>query len=399
MAQKLKTPQDYLDFFTKDFEPDEAPKAIWIELGNGVKSLKQNCIKLPDKLKIRHPYIVFIIFVNLKKYKFLGQGEKVAWEIPIKFKGSPFILTHRKFGFEIISNYESEEINELAFEAMTNIQKAMKFAENLIEPEIKALLLKGAITLDNEYSNIRNRYEFYREQAQNEFESLETTKSNSDLVLDKGLDEAIKSHNAYLKRINAGNYYLTSMLDAYYSLLEHTLVLILPFIKGISLSDINLETYIGSNWKEKYKIVFPLNTDKGALKLLERLDKIKEDYRNPLTHGYFQKNGHSFYVHMKNLGAIPMSLTKTNRNLKYHFGGLGHYTYIEICKCFDDCDKYFADNELTKYGMNYIKSSLSIAFDTQSCKKYQGAMKSSKHFDKFIKMMIQEHERAMNMDW
>ena len=201
MTKKLKTPQDYFDFFTKDFEPDDAPKAIWIELGNGVKSLKQNCIKLPDKLKIRHPYIVFIIFANLKKYKFLGQWEKVAWEIPIKFKGTPFILTHRKFGFEIISNSESEEINELAIEAMTNIHKSMKFAENLIEPEIKTLLQNGAITLDNEYSNIRIRYEFFREQAQIEFESLETTKKNSELILDKGLAEAIKSHIEYLKTL------------------------------------------------------------------------------------------------------------------------------------------------------------------------------------------------------
>jgi hypothetical protein len=152
-------------------------------------------------------------------------------EIPIKYKGTPFILTHRKFGFDILSNFENDEINEIALEAMTNIHKSMKFAENLIEPEIKSLVQEGAITLDNEYSNIRNKYDFFKEQAQLEFDSLEETKKNSELILDKGLEEAIKSHNNYLKMINAGNYYLTGMLDAYFSLLEHILVLILPFIK------------------------------------------------------------------------------------------------------------------------------------------------------------------------
>lgn len=399
MTKKLKTPIDYLEFFTKDFEPDDAPKAIWKEMENGAKMLQQYSIKLPKELKIRHPYIVFIIFVNLKRYKFLGRWEKVAWEIPIKYKGTPFILTHRKFGFDILSNFESDEITEIAIEAMTNIHKSMKFAENLIEPEIKSLVHEGAITLDNEYSNIRNRYEFFRENAQLQFDCLEETKKNSELILDKGIEEAIKSHNDYLKKINAGNYYLTGMLDAYYSLLEHILVLILPFIKSKKLSKIDLESYIGDNWKEKYKAVIPLNEDKVALKLLERLDKIKEDYRNPLTHGYFKKNGHSFYVHMKNLGAIPMTLTKSNSAFRYHFGGLGQFTFVEICKCFDDCDTYFDSSDLTKYGMKYIKRGLSIAYDSYSCKRYQDAMKSVGHFDKFIDKMTHEHENAMNMDW
>lgn len=226
--------------------------------------LQQFGIELPDNLQIRHPYVVFIIFANLKKIKFFGKWEKVAWEIPIKFKDVPFILTHRKFGFRILSNTETKLISKLAIEAMTNIHKAIRFAEVLIEPEIKSQLQSGNVTLDNEYSNIRNRYDFFRENAQIEFDSIEETKKQTKITLDNGYEEAIRSYNESLKRINAGNYFMTGMLDAYFSLLEHTLVLMLPFLKDIKLSSLNLENFIGENWKNKYKIVFPLAGDNEA---------------------------------------------------------------------------------------------------------------------------------------
>lgn len=398
MKKKLKTPQDYLDYFTKDFIPDENPQAIWFKGKNNVKILQEFRVALPENLKIHHPYIVFIIFVYLKKFKFSGKWEKVAWEIPIRFKDAPFILTHRKFGFEIISTTESEYVNKLAIEAIAQIHKAIKYAEALIEPVIQNQLKSGNVTLDNEYANIKNRYDFFRESASKEFDNIEESK-NQTIEWDKGFEEAMKSYNKSLKKINAGEYFMTGMLDAYFSLLEHTLVLLLPFLKDLELSELNLENFIGENWKNKFKIIYSLNTDKEALKIFERLDKIKESYRNPLTHGYFQKNGHSFYIHMKNLGAIPMTLTKSNNTFRYHFSGLEQYTFTEICKCFDDFDAFLQKSNKTKFGIKYIQSGLSIAFDTDSCKMYQSQMTTVKHFNRFIDHMSDEHENAANMDW
>lgn len=254
MKKKLKTPQDYLDYFTKDFIPDENPQAIWFKGKNNVKILQEFRVALPENLKIHHPYIVFIIFVYLKKFKFSGKWEKVAWEIPIRFKDAPFILTHRKFGFEIISTTESEYVNKLAIEAIAQIHKAIKYAEALIEPVIQNQLKSGNVTLDNEYANIKNRYDFFRESASKEFDNIEESK-NQTIEWDKGFEEAMKSYNISLKKINAGEYFMTGMLDAYFSLLEHTLVLLLPFLKDLELSELNLENFIGENWKNKFKII------------------------------------------------------------------------------------------------------------------------------------------------
>jgi hypothetical protein len=399
VTKKLKTIQDYFDFFTKDFETDPAPKQIWIKEGEGIKSLKEYRIELPSELSIRHPYMVFVIFVYIKKFRFTGKWEKVAWEIPIKYKGTPFILTHRKFGFRIISNYKNESIKKKAIDAITNIHKAMRYAEELIEPFVKTLIRKGNITLDNEFSIAHRRYDFFRGKAIKEFKTVDKSESKFKINLKDGYAKAIKSYNKSLQIAEAGRYYITAMLDSYFSLLEHTFVLLLPFLTNVNVSLIDLEKFIGLNWKEKFKIVLPPNSDTEAMQLLERLDKIKEQLRNPLTHGYFLKNGNSFYVHIPNLHAIPMTLTKSKEHFKYSFEGPTAFNYKEILKCFDDFDKYLLKNNKTKFGMMYIKSSLSIAFDQNSCDLYRAEMSSVLRFKRFIKSMNQQHDTATNMDW
>ncbi|KAB2878616.1 hypothetical protein F9K33_12540 [bacterium] len=399
MNKKLKTIQKYFDFFTKNFEPDPAPKPVWVDFGNGRRMLQEYRIALPENIRVRHPYIVFIIFVYLKKFQFMGPWEKVAWEIPLKYKGTPLILTHRKFGFEIISYLENETITKRGIEAVTNIHKATQYAEILIEPHIRSLVQTGHITLDNGYRNIRNRYIFLRENASREYSQANGIKKIFEPEQGIGLEENIKSYNRFIRTINAGHYYMIAMLDAYFSLLEHTLVLLLPFLKNIDPEQVNLEDFIGKNWKEKYKVILPIISDTGALQLLERLDKIKKRVRNPLSHGNLLKNGLSFYVHMENLGAIPVTLTKSNNKFKYSFDENMQMEFQEICDCFDNCDTFFETHPLTKYGIRYIKSELSIAFDTKSCVQYKTFMTNGDEFNKFIENMSREHDDAANMDW
>lgn len=398
MSKKLRTPLDYLNFFTKDFHQDDNPKEEWIDMGN-YRSLKQFSIDLPNELKIRNPYIVFLIFVNIKNYNFYGKGEKTAWEIPIKYKNQPFILAHQKFGFKIISNEEDEKINLLAKEAISNINKSIPFAEKIIEPNLKELVKDGFITLENLYFETRRRYEYFRELVDREVYIYENYK-NADINLNtRSLKKLLQIYNDDIKKKNASNYAIMAMLDAFFSFLEHILVLILPFIKEIDLSEIDIEEYIGYNWKNKYKIIFSLSSDKQALKLYENLEKIKELYRNPATHGYFEKNGGSFYVHMPHLGAIPMILTKDDKYIGYHFSRFTHYKFQEIINCFDSIENYIDNCERTKYGIMYIKKGLSIAYDTETNKIYKKAMKSNRSFKIFMNKMSKLHDDARNMDW
>lgn len=371
-------------------------------MGEHTRTVQEYRIELPSNLQIYHPFIVFIIFVYLKKFKFYGREEKVAWTIPIKFKGTPFILTHRKFGFRIISNYESEEIKNFAIEAMTLINKAIPYAEALFEPFVKDQVNKGRITLDNQYYAIKSRYLFFRKKAAAEFKKAKVNrvrKETKKTEINGMLSEMITIHNSAAKNRAAGNNFATAMLDSYFCLIEHTFVLLLPFLAHIKIEEIDLEKFIGENWKQKLKKVIPLTDDKEALQLFEKLDRIKEDLRNPLTHGYFLKDGNSFYVNTPNLGAIPMSLTNRNNHLHYGFYSIRNINFENICKCFDEFDKFLKTRKATKYGMLYIERGGGIAFDKESSEMYQAAMTSVKNFNEFILYELYQQDNMTNMDW
>lgn len=402
MEKKAKKIQELFDFFLKDFEEDKEPKVITVPVGEHTRMVREHRIELPVNLKIYHPFIVFIIFVYLKKFKFYGREEKVAWTIPIKYKGIPFILTHRKFGFRIISNEESEEVKNIGIEAMTHVNKAIPYAETLFEPFVKDQVNKGKITLDNQFSAIKSRYLFFRKKAAAEFKKAETNRvkrETKNQEIDGILSKLINIQNSSIKNWAAGNNFATAMLDSYFCLIEHTLVLLLPFLSHVNIEDIDLERFIGENWKQKLKLVIPLTGDKEALQLFERLDKIKEELRNPLTHGYFLKDGNSFYVHTPNLGAIPMSLTNRNNHLRYGFYSIRNINFENICKCFDEFDKFLKNRKATKFGMLYIEKSGGIAFDKESSDMYKAAMTSVKSFNEFILYELYQQDNMTNMDW
>lgn len=48
-------------------------------------------------------YLVYFLLVDLLKFKNLGQFEKIAWSVPIDFKGRAFLIEHRKFGLGIFA--------------------------------------------------------------------------------------------------------------------------------------------------------------------------------------------------------------------------------------------------------------------------------------------------------
>lgn len=386
-----KIVRQYFDLFTKDFKPDPKPVIIWVDNGNGTKSYHENRIELPKAYKIKMPYIVFIIFVKILKFDYSGIGEKVAWEIPVLYKEIPFILAHRKFGFTISTPERDDmDVNELAIDAIKMIHKAIPYAEPLVEPEIRKIVNEGRITLESEYSEIHSRYMFFRRKASAEFKNTKKEDEMSKLIREIR-DEPFTTRG--------GQYYLVAMLDAYYSLLEHLLVLLIPFLKVKLPEETTMEKFISSNWKDKYNFVFSGVKDKNVAAHLDALIKIKEQYRNPISHGNFQKNGASIYVHMRALGAIPMVLTKSKRNLSYGFTGLSVITFQDICASFDAFDKFLDEHPNTKYGLQYIKTTFPVAFDPRSCQEYSNAMKSDEKFNKFLLKTGNQLNDAMNMDW
>ncbi|MGN7986468.1 hypothetical protein ACTJKC_03950 [Pedobacter sp. 22226] len=313
---------------------------------------------------------------------------------PCFIQRNSVMLSHRKFGFQFTSFQKGANLTKLAKEAIKNIDNAIPFAEQLFQEEIKQKVIDGRISLSNEYRPIKERYDFFRRKAAAIYKKMNFPTPTGDALRDY---EMLIMQN--LLTPPEASFYTVAMLDAFFSLLEHSLVLIIPFLNHGFPENNNLEQFIGMNWKGKYQYVFSKSDPKTVAHQLNALIDIKEEYRNPISHGHFHKNGNSFNVHMENLGAIPMSLSKNRGNLSYGFKLPGDKEFKQICNVLDCFDDFIAKNKETKYGIQYIKTGFIVAFDKSSHEKYMDAMSSEKAFGNFLDYTSYQIESSANMDW
>lgn len=390
------------DYLLKDFKPNTNYRDSWIPYNDsGTKTLERYHVELPKELQISHPFIVFLMFKEIKGYPNLGMFEKVLWEIPIIYKDVQFVLAHKKFGFSISANEKKENFEVLGKEAMSLIHKAIPFTESLINPLIHEKVNEGKVTIESKYIKMRNRYLFFREKALNgndcDEKKLIELKNKSGI---KNFNDGVsfEAHYHLMSRYSSSkSYYLLAMIDAYFSLLEHISILLLPFIKEVKIREVKLDNFLGLTWKAKLRTILQYKTNKDASRYLEILDEIKEQIRNPASHGDYFKNGNSFHVHMNGIGAIPFTLTKSQQNFKFSDVSKRFITIENIIKHFDDFDQYLETSN-TRYGIMYIKRNLPVAFDSKSVTTCRRRTRSEKSTQKYIEETVKEIENAMNMD-
>ncbi len=185
------------------------------------------------------------------------------------------------------------------------------------------------------------------------------------------------------------------MLDAYFSRLEHILVLLAAF-SPLELADGELCSHIGANWGCKFRALFCLNTDLCAKRVYDSLKTIKEDLRNPASHGGFLKNGESLLFHSE-AGAIPVLLTRVKTGFEFHVTPVPPATFDEVCDVLDDTDAFFKQSALAD-GFAYVVAGLDVAFDPRSREQYRKEMDSG-DFDAFIERQAYIQDMHSNMDY
>ncbi len=263
-----------------------------------------------------------------------------------------------------------------------------------MQPYADKQVKAGNVTVVNSYHKLNMMYRFFRRKAKESFRrasraptSLEPGKT--------GLIAPLMNWRGQHER--EGAYYSAAMIDAFFSRLEHVLVLILPFV-GFDPVHQDLVAFISSAWSDKFKRIFDIEHNRLAKSLYDQLDSIREKYRNPITHGYFEKAGASLYFHIPNLGAIPVRLSKFREGLHYSFLPITESSLEEVCCLFDKVDALFKSGMAGK-GFLFAKTGLDIAFDGNSLAEYHSACSSKKSLRDFIYRQAHEDTIVSNMDW
>lgn len=319
-----------------------------------------------------------------------GPGEKLRWGFTIEALGTPFSVTHEKFGPNAyLPPQTPPPVCASVIEALASLTK---IAELVLLPQAAAQIEAANVTIDNRMIRMDSRYRFFRDNAAAAFAS---PSSPLNPILNESGERVGVSGNLFRPRV-VGGYLAGSMIDAYFSMLEHLLVLVLAFL-DFDPENGRLKAIASDTWTNKYKAVFALNSNDDAKRHYDRLMTIREQYRNPSAHGDFGKNGTSFYFHVAGVGALPALLSRQSVSPEIFITPIPQSSFDEICTSFDQCDQLFWTQ--LPAATEFARSGLDVVFSKRARAEYKEAAQSRESLIAFMDRQSYLSDRDANMDY
>ncbi|MEV4181739.1 hypothetical protein AB0J28_09880 [Streptosporangium canum] len=324
-----------------------------------------------------------------------GPGEKAAWWVDFTYRGEWCELAHQKLGLRLYLRTEKpeEEVHNIQVQIVKKLRSSMRIVEKLIVDAAPELLGKGNATVVNQHQSLRRAYEYFRERA------VTPVLIEDEYIHDEPIEGAtgfwctFKSGKAQMQ-MNAFHDMIAA-ISAYISLLEHDLVLALAF-HGFDPDRDDLTDVIGSRWGDKFDRV--LGKDHDAARYRQRLTDVVERWRNPYSHGGFEK-GHraTIYLHTPGVNAaVPVGLTSVRRSPLFSFMPASETDITQVFELFDEVDTWL-ESELPE-GMKWINSELDVRFD-ESFRVLLAQALQQDNFASFLEFCEYQQEMMDNMDF
>ncbi|WP_130841906.1 hypothetical protein [Corynebacterium neomassiliense] len=324
-----------------------------------------------------------------------GPWEKVAWWVEFQYQGHSCSLSYEKFGLRlrVRGDLTKERADRILLEIRKKLNTAGRTVEKLLSKKAHNAINSGNVTVANQYRRLRRAYDYFRQRAVNpdfvediheQMEGDGIVKSWSHHVCGKSVMDLNASHD------------LVASISAYLSVLEHCFVLILPFHDFDPSSD-ELTQIIGDRWGDKWRRVIGVS-DKESKRLRERLGEVVEQWRNPYSHGGFEKGyGATVYVHMEGLGALPVGMSSILDSPRFSFFPLSETDLSKVFGLFDDIDAYLV--RTFPHAMAWIESGLDVRFDEEFISQVSHSIENYGNVKKLIEIQSYLDDRAANMDY
>lgn len=315
----------------------------------------------------------------------LGIGEKTAWQYPFLWNGALGLLSLRKFGLRLGVWCESEDGQRLQGEVqglVGRLRASQRSAELQLQPIADRQFVEGNVTLQNQFYAQRATFEYFREGARLAFAG----------------EGRLAGPSHFFGAQREGSYNTIAMCTAFFSYLEHFLVLSLPFLSHWPGShSMNVRDFIGKRWGDKFRYVFPVSGGGPANGIFSKLTSVAETYRNSYAHGAFGKEDATVYFHVAGVGAIPGNMTAVKDSPQYSFFPSDIEDFEAVCALFEECD-YHLKTGATRYAWKWIHAGLDVQYDSAFAAEVQAAVDAGR-FPNFVGRASIDADRRANMDW
>ncbi len=334
--------------------------------------------------------------LNLIGLKAYGPGEKVAWWVEFTYRGEWCELAFQKFGLRLYLRTEvsEEEARKTQVQIVKQLRSSIHTVEKLILDAAPELLGKGNATVVNQHWSLRRAYEYFRERAVDPV-FIQDERITHEPVEGALIQAAYTFTSGRVQMKMNAFHDMVAAITAHLSVLEHDLVLALAF-SGFDPAEDDLTAVIGSRWGDKFDRL--LGKEGDAARYRQRLTDVVERWRNPYSHGGFEK-GHSATIYLHTPGvneAVPVGLTRVRSSPLFSFFSASETDITQVFELFDESDRWL-ESELPE-AMRWINSGLDVRFD-ESFRLLLAQAREENDFDGFLHFFEYRQSTIDNMDY
>lgn len=321
-----------------------------------------------------------------------GPGEKVAWWVNFTYKGEPCTLTHEKFGVRLFlrSDRPEEDARQTLSQIIKKLDGTNKTVERLILDAAPNILGAGNATVLNQHHALRRAYDYFRTRAESPAHIDDERKSGESHT---GKWSSFKSGQLEMQLNSFHD--MVAAITAFLSLLEHDLVLALPFAKFDPEVD-NVTSLIGARWGDKWDRI--LGQANGGIAFRRRLTEVVERWRNPYSHGGFEKgHGATIWLHTPGVGAaVPVGLTRIRESPHFSLIAADETDIADVFFLFDEIEAWLS--RILPEATEWIASGLDVRYDDEFRSEIDLA-KTKNVFTSFIEYNAHRQDTINNMDY
>lgn len=355
----------------------------------------------PDPKLFPVPELVLFALRDVMRFRWSGVGEKVRWSVYSTVEDEPFVFELRKFGFTI--GHRDGVPIALVRRVEGQLSSSLRLLEPLLKQYAAAQIARGNLTLANRMTEFDDRYRYFRSLADNAFgpdpdpppETRTMDNAKGDMAIFADMNARM---NRSLGRQQEGYFASAAMVDAYFSRLEHRVLLLRAFV-GRPLATGEFEAFLELGWDDRLRKVADFDSDPARGRLLGRLRDVKATIRNPLAHGGVENDGGAFYFHLPRIGAIPANLSRYRGRLRMNFFPIADANHAETCALFDELDALLTDGSLALPN-EFVRWGIDPQFDAAAIGRYAEALAGgAAAVEALVDRLSHEWERHANMDY
>jgi|SRR6267142_1886630 len=340
-----------------------------------------------------HYYLVYFLLIELLRFPHVGQGEKIAWSIPIEFEGTVYFIEYRKFGLGVFC--QIEDLKEAQAKRIVSlISKGVKVADPFFRSLANGAVQRSHINVKNNSARLFWRYEYLRDKFR---ELLAAAIAHKGEVETETKPGGSKSYSFPARRlIQEARWIGIAAVDAFFAWTEHIFIhmaIIQSRVKtGEEVSDL-----IDADWASKFKQALDI-AEKDSKLFYDSLGTLRRQIRNYMAHGSFGKQGEAFKFH-SGTGAVPVMLNDAEGASRFSLTGEPEFDEEAAISTIEEFIAHLWSGDRYAAWLYIQDASLPMILTYASDGTYENAMKSSEDMEGFIDGLIRAFDDAGNMDW